>query len=387
VVAKVKWIINMSTKNIDFYFANDVMNITIGTNYLNDIAKKISNYSTNVFVIIDKNIYDLYRKNIFKSFDKYLNYSYITVDAIENNKNLDTLKYILDSAINNNISRNSVVVSIGGGIIGNIAGLVSGLLFRGISLIHIPTTLLAMSDSILSCKQAVNGEIAKNIYGLFHKAEFCGIDIQFLKTLPKEQFIAGFVEICKNVLTFDINNIDKCLEISKEIKKFKNKKFIDLNDELNKEIIIMGIEAKQMLLKDDPLEKKNALILEYGHTVGHAIELESNGKISHGIAVGLGMLVAAQISFNRGWLSQKDLDLHFYLLENSLSLTRIPNVISIEGILSRIKKDNKRGYIQLKNDEIPFILLKNIGDVEINSNLPLCAVNEKEIVNALKNHI
>lgn len=376
----------MIDETIDFYFSKRHMEILIGTRCFDAIAKRIAYYVKDAMVVIDENVYCRY-ENIGKSLQNAgLNIVLTVLQAHENNKSMSVLNNILDRCIENNVTRKSAIIAIGGGLVGNIAGLTAGLLYRGIVLIHIPTTLMAMSDSVLSMKQAVNGLESKNIYGVFHAASFCGIDLSFLRTIPSKQLISGFIELCKNVLTFDTENLKKCLEIAANLKN-RNLNMNEptlLEDALYKQLVIMGIKAKQKILHKDPYERKAALVLEYGHTIGHALELENGGKLPHGIAVGVGMLAAAKIALNRKWLKKSEYDIHYKLLENSSSLTKIPHGITIDNLLKRIRKDNKRGYIHSGEDEYPFVLLKGIGNVYKSGSLPLTLVTEEEVLRALR---
>ena len=264
------------------------------------------------------------------------------------------------------------MVAFGGGLVGNIAGLVSALLFRGVRLVHIPTTLLAMSDSVLSLKQAVNGTHAKNAYGTYHIPSLICCDVRYLATLATEQISAGVVELYKNCLA---NRVDRLSTVRR------------LSRMLNEpaawpEMLTLGIEAKQGILCDDPKEVNNGLLLEYGHTVGHALELESR-TLPHGHAIGLGMLAAASIAHDRGWLQDSEVAEHVRALQLCQAPQVPPKGIELRSLLSRIARDNKRGRIRLCPDEHAFVLLRGLGKVATTDGLPLVPVKESEVLRAL----
>ncbi len=372
--------------SISFSFGSKPMEILLGFNCIKEIIDKIATITKHGIVVVDKNVYKLHC-DVIKQFTeaRSLDLSLYIIDSDEENKKINTVEDILEMAVKRKNERDSSIIAFGGGIVGNIAGMAAGLLFRGVRLIHIPTTLMAMSDSILSQKQAVNNEYAKNIYGLYHIASFSGINITFLKTLPYIQIISGFMELCKNALSFDINKTSSCLLISQQLSSNIGNydRPINIPDSILKKMVLMGIESKQELLCKDPYEKKDALILEYGHTVGHAIELESYGKIPHGIAVCIGMQVAAQISLNRGWLTDEEHEKHNNLLVTGTSIAQSFSMTSVDELVKRIKNDNKRGYFSVYDDEFLFVLLNGIGTVQWENGYPLSKVSEKELRKAL----
>jgi 3-dehydroquinate synthetase len=290
------------------------------------------------------------------------------ITASERLKTLPTVTSILDSVTSHGSSRQSVIVSFGGGLTANLAGMVAGLLYRGVRLVHLPTTLLAASDGVLSLKQAVNGPSGKNQYGLYLKPSLVGIDVEWFSTLSHQQWTAGLVELAKNILAFDPDGLEPLLD--------------DLNSDSTMcqavRLTRRGIESKASLTVDDPHEGQRGQLLEYGHTIGHALEILVDG-LPHGHAVGLGMLAAAEISYRRNWLSARDRELHWDLLRQIGAPLRPEGRISNNAVLQLVRKDNKHGRILCSDHEHPMVLLQRIGEAARTAGLPLVAVLEHEI--------
>jgi 3-dehydroquinate synthase/2-deoxy-scyllo-inosose synthase len=276
----------------------------------------------------------------------------------EQGKNLRWIDELARAAINEHDTRASVVVAIGGGLVGNMAGLLAGLLWRGVRLVHLPTTLLAMSDSCLSLKQAVNvelggTELGKNHIGLFHAPVLVWSDLAFLDHLPAREVRAALCETAKNVVAICPDRFPAMMGRLRPDAEYSDEDlawFIDLS-----------IAAKCSVMAHDALEKREAVVLEYGHTIGHALEAHTHGTIPHGFAIGIGLAVEARISQALGWLSQADLEAHLALLRSNGAPTAIPSGITAEDLLPLLLKDNKRGYLPARADAVDMVLLERLG--------------------------
>jgi 3-dehydroquinate synthetase len=273
--------------------------------------------------------------------------------ADEKAKRLSTIDELAEGAIRGGVTRQSCVIALGGGIVGNMAGLLAGLLYRGIRLIHMPTTLLSMSDSVLSMKQGVNSRQGKNLLGLFHPPVFVWNRLDFLDSLPVEAIRSALCETVKNVITICPERYD---EVARKLRPDGR-----YSAEALTEFIELCVDTKMRVMRDDPREKGDARILEYGHTVGHAIELVSGGKLHHGFAIGLGMLAAARMSNLLGHLSSADVALHRDLLLRNGAPITLGGALELEEILAGVRLDNKRGYIRPKPGMRDFILLDGLG--------------------------
>jgi 3-dehydroquinate synthase/2-deoxy-scyllo-inosose synthase len=250
-----------------------------------------------------------------------------------------------------------VLVGMGGGVIGNITGLTASLLFRGIRFVHLPTTLLAMHDSVTSLKQGVNCNGGKNILGTFHVPSAVFIDLKFLKTLPAQQVRGGLIELVKNAL---ILGGDYAKQVTEQLTAFRSRSAVpDWASLVN-----LGLTAKRALVQNDPRERGHAMILEYGHTIGHALELAYVGQLSHGEAIAWGMRCAAWISHRLGYMTDAALESHDQYLALLEAPPRPTGPFMLGELRSRIQRDNKRGYLPPGDaGMVAMILLREPGVV------------------------
>jgi 3-dehydroquinate synthase/2-deoxy-scyllo-inosose synthase len=273
----------------------------------------------------------------------------------------------------------SCFIALGGGLVGNITGLAASLVVRGIRLVHLPTTLLAATDSILSCKQGVNGEPApglfiKNLVGTFKAPEFALVFLSFWQSLAPDEIRSGLCELVKNVLAIHPH-------LYEEIAALLNPQAHYSLDEFA-QIFRWCFEAKQAVMRQDAHEQGPALVLEAGHTVGHA--LESLLGMKHGLAVALGLLVEAHISHARGWLSDAEVRQHYTLLGRNGVPTALPRALDIDALMNLISDDNKIGYLPRREGYHVMVLLRHLGQpVEERPGVPLAYVSEKELRTAL----
>ena len=271
----------------------------------------------------------------------------------EQAKTLAGVAELADAAIRAGMTRRSVIIGFGGGLAGNVAGLLAALLFRGIRLVHIPTTLLAMSDSVLSLKQAVNTSEGKNQLGAFHPPQFVWADLGYTKSLLPGEVRSALCELVKNVLAIAPERYDWAAARLRPAADYTTWELA--------EFVEFCVDAKQRVMADDPYETGSALVLEYGHTIGHAVELLTPGGLSHGLAVGLGMLAAARIAGELGYLTASDQHAHRILLERAGAAAILPYRIPAKDVLAALHKDNKRGYRRSQPGTVDMILLNGLG--------------------------
>lgn len=281
------------------------------------------------------------------------NCALLTFQSGESAKTLVTVARLAEDALNAGITRRSCVIALGGGLTGNVAGLLAALLFRGIRLVHVPTTFLAMSDSVLSLKQAVNMSAGKNLLGTFYPPQFVWVDLAYLQALPTAEIQSALCELIKNVVAIRPEHYD-------EVRATLNPRG-QYSTETYRRFIELSIEAKSAVMRQDCCEKQAALALEYGHTVGHALEMVSRGTIAHGFAIGLGMLVAARIARVMGLLECSDEDAHWDLLSRNGAITVIPEAYATADVIGAVGFDNKRGYIPAVDGTAPMVLLTGLG--------------------------
>jgi 3-dehydroquinate synthase/2-deoxy-scyllo-inosose synthase len=277
----------------------------------------------------------------------------LTVLAEEPAKSLEVVNALAEQVFPERITRRSVVIALGGGLVGNLAGLLSAVLFRGIRLVHLPTTLLNMSDSVLSLKQAVNSTFGKNHLGAFHVPSLVWNHLDFLQTLPVDEIRSALCEMIKNVLCIVPERYD---EVAARLRADGDYPLEDIAW-----FIDLCVDAKSAVMREDPHEEAEGLVLEYGHTVGHAAELLTHGRLRHGYGVGLGMLAAARVSRELGLLDRSDEAAHFDLLERNGAPTRLPADAPAGAVLEVVRLDNKRGYVKPAADRLDMILLDGLG--------------------------
>ncbi len=259
----------------------------------------------------------------------------VRLEQGESTKSFSSLQLLLKTMLENSFSRKDCVVAVGGGVIGDLAGFAAATFMRGIDFYNIPTTLLSQVDSSIGGKVAINFEGIKNIIGAFYQPKKVIIDPEVLKTLPKRQISNGLAEVLKMGLTSD-----------KELfELFENENIFDNIDE----IIIRSLNVKKNIVEKD--EKENSLrkILNFGHTIGHAIESANFGKLYHGECVALGML----------YMCSKDIKEKLIKVLERLNL---PTEISIsnEEILSSLRHDKKGN-----KNTVSAIFVWKIGECEI----------------------
>src|SRR5215475_417583 len=219
----------------------------------------------------------------------------IGVSADEKAKDIRAVRTVLGEAIRQGATRQTVLVALGGGCVGNIAGLAAHLLYRGIRLVHMPTTLLHLSDAAVSLKQAVNSDDGKNHIGAFHAPEFVWGDLGFLESLPADEIRCALCEAAKNILAIVPGRLGWALEHLRPEADYTADELLAW--------IELCVEAKLAVMRHDPYEKFLGLVLEWGHTVGHVVELLTGGEIPHGYAVGMGMVAEARAAMECGRLT------------------------------------------------------------------------------------
>jgi 3-dehydroquinate synthase/2-deoxy-scyllo-inosose synthase len=230
----------------------------------------------------------------------------LRVPADERAKTIRTVDDLARDAFSSGATRRSVVVALGGGLAGNVGGLLAHLFLRGTRLIHLPTTLLAMSDSVLSLKQAVNSPVGKNHLGAFHAPELVWVQLEFLDTLPPSQIRAALCEAIKNVVAICPSRYDEMAARLRADAVYSPAELAWF--------IGTCVDAKQEVMAADPLEKGRALVLEYGHTVGHAAEFASGGSFSHGLAMsaawwpGASPACSASVTRSSSWRTSRCLN-------------------------------------------------------------------------------
>lgn len=247
-----------------------------------------------VFIIVDSNIFDIYSGLINQKLSVVNNYrGVLTFPAGERSKSRTVKNKLEDTLLQQKAGRDSIILAMGGGVTGDLVGFVAANLHRGISLIHIPTSLIAQVDSGIGGKVGINHPLGKNLLGDFHQPEAIFINITFLHTLPEEEFRNGLGEVIKYAVILD--------EGLWHILGEEHEKILKKDIRILEKIVTICVNLKNQVVTRDELESNYRSILNFGHTVGHAIERLSKYRIKHGFALASGMIVA-------GWLSHHLLD-------------------------------------------------------------------------------
>ncbi len=289
-----------------------------------------------------------------------------TIPAGEANKTLDTVKTIYEYLILEKFGRKDMLIALGGGVVGDITGYVAATYLRGIDYIQMPTTLLSQNDSSIGGKTGVDFDGYKNMVGAFKMPKLVYMNLDTLTTLDDRQFFSGFAEVMKHGLIKDAAFYTWLIENMYEI--------CERDLDVLEEMILRSCSIKKAVVEKDPTEQGERALLNFGHTIGHAIEKAKNFELTHGECISLGAVAAAYISWKRNLLSMeeyyevRDMYVPFYL---PISI----DSINPEEILTVTKSDKKA-----QNGTIKFILLKKIGKAVIDDTVTdeeiLAAINE-----------
>jgi 3-dehydroquinate synthase len=341
--------------------------IYIGSGLLKDEKIITSHIKTKTICIVSNTtVSKLYLENIKKLLDDYQVVDVIIKDG-EEFKNYNSLNHIYTKLLENKCNRDTTILALGGGVVGDIAGYAAASFLRGIPFIQIPTTLLAQVDSSVGGKTGINHLMGKNMIGAFYQPQAVVIDLNVLKTLDKREISAGLAEVIKYGLIWD-EDFFKYLEVN--IENLKQLDFKHLEH-----VIYRSCEIKAKVVSEDEKESGLRAILNLGHTFGHAIEnCLGYGKWLHGEAVGCGMVLAAKMSLAQGWLNDSEFD----QVKNLIARTNLPIEkpdIPYQDFIGAMKLDKKN-----KNKEIYLVLQQGIGKAIVTNNY-----SSSELDNIIKN--
>ena len=352
--------------------------IIIGTNLIlkiNSIIKDNSVQFSKCLFIIDKKIPKKIINKIKKSFTGKEIYLFF-INASEKNKNQKTVNNILEILLNKNFSRQDCLITVGGGITGDVGGFAASIFKRGLQFVNIPTTLLSQVDSSVGGKTGINTKHGKNLIGSFYQPKIVISDINFLKTLPHREIICGYGEMLKHSLIS-----------SKKFYKYLNSNILNifaLRSPFIEKSIFESCKIKKKVVEKDEKEKNFRKVLNFGHTFAHAYEaaLGYSKKLNHGEAVLLGIYTALNFSYKNNLIPDNE----YYSIIKHIKQSKLPfdikkyfNTNHLNKILSFMLKDKKN-----KSEKINLILLKKIGLPIINtvySKNTLRIFLSKELVN------
>ncbi len=343
----------------DIVFAESFAELTEELSKLNISEKKVC-------VVTDSHVKGLYGDEVMSLLTgkckKNVIYSF---QAGEENKTLDTVREAYRFLIEEKFDRKDLLIALGGGVVGDVTGFIAATYLRGVDFVQIPTTLLAQADSSIGGKTGVDFDGFKNMVGAFYMPKLVYMNIATLKTLDDRQFYNGFAEVMKHGLIKDGAFYEWLLDKMYEI--------CDRDTDTLLNMVQKSCMVKKLVVEKDPTEKGDRALLNFGHTIGHAIEKAKNFTLSHGECVALGSVAAAFISWKHEWLSMEE----YYEIRDMFVPFNLP--ISVEGIdpeeiLALTKSDKK-----VEGSKIKFILLKKVGKAVIDLN-----VTDDDILNAVK---
>ena len=350
---------SISTKNSIVYFNSETYT---------ELNKYILNQNpSKIFILVDTNTHEY----CLPQFLERLESNDIIVEVMEmpngeDHKTIDICNGVWEALSEYGADRKSLMINLGGGVVTDLGGFVASTYMRGIAYINIPTTLLAMVDASVGGKTGVDLGVLKNQIGIINEGEMVGVDTSFLNTLPQKEMISGFAEMLKHGLIFD-------KDYWHTLTHLEGMDFSELD-----RLIYESVAIKNKVVSEDPTEKGMRKILNFGHTLGHAIEsyfLENADKtpLLHGEAIAIGMILEAYISTEISNLSEENLKIITEGILKTFSTTNI--TVNDQNIITRLLKHDKKN----SHGIVKFVLLEDIGQPKID-----CIVENDIIIKAFE---
>jgi len=316
-------------------------------------------FGPKIMVISSDAVWPLYGKTVDESLAKcgFEVATYLLNDD-EQAKSLQTVTAIYDRLLENELDRSSAIVVVGGGVVGDIAGFAAATYMRGIPYVQVPTTLLSQIDSSIGGKTGVNHPKAKNLVGAFYQPELVWTDVSTLATLPERELRSGMAEAIKYSVIADPSFSGLLTKKTESLSEIPSDALV--------EIVSRCSFIKVGIIQKDEKEHGIRSILNYGHTVGHALEsLTEYGVYTHGEAVAIGMLAAARISHNIGATGRGTVEQHESMIHALGLPDAIPKSILPESVLEQISRDKKR-----MAGRVRWVLPRRIGEVLVTDDVP-----------------
>jgi len=342
--------------------------VFVGWGLLDELGQKMKQVglSGTANIISDESVFSVYGSQVKKILEEDFVVNCCLVPPGETSKNIDQASKIYDFLIEHHVERGDVIVALGGGMVGDLAGFVAATFLRGLPWLQVPTSLVAMTDASIGGKVAVDHHRGKNLIGAFYQPSLVLADVQTLTTLPQRELASGWAEVIKHGLILDAEFF-RLLETSAE----------DLNKlepGITSEVIARSASIKAQVVTEDEKEIGKRIILNFGHTIAHGIEAAGKyEQFLHGEAVAIGMMGAAKLSHRLGFLSQDVVERQEALLKR-FDLPVKCSGVNLDNVLTAIKLDKK-----MRDKAIQWVLLKDVGNVLICSDVP-----EKEVISILK---
>ena len=328
---------------------------------LKEEADRLSLKEHKICIVTDSNVAPLYLeevKTILSGCCRQV--SVFIFPAGEENKNLETVKKLYEHLILEHFDRKDILAALGGGVVGDLCGFAAATYLRGIGFVQIPTTLLSQVDSSIGGKTGVDFDAYKNMVGAFHMPRLVYTNLEALLTLPKEQFSSGMGEVIKHGLIRD--------KAYYQWLKDNHDAIMARDLSVCREMVFWSNEIKKAVVEKDPTEQGERAYLNFGHTLGHAVEKLKDFSLLHGHCVGLGCVAAARICRLKGLLTwQEEMDIRETMERFGIPVT--VNGLSWDAVYQATKSDKK-----MDSGSVKFILLKKIGEAYAD-----CTLTEQEI--------
>ncbi|MFC1925888.1 3-dehydroquinate synthase [Chloroflexota bacterium] len=350
--------------------------VFVGWGLLDSLGDKLSQVGLkgNAHLISDENVFSHYGKMVMGSLEKAgFTASSLVIPPGEGTKSLNATARIYDWLAERRTERGDMIIALGGGMVGDLAGFAAATFLRGLSLVQVPTSLVGMVDASIGGKTAVNHPQAKNIIGAFYQPRCVIADVQTLTTLPRRELVSGWAEVIKYGLILDSDYFEF---LEQNIDELKN-----LDPEVTTAAIKRCAVIKAQVVSEDEREQGKRTLLNYGHTIAHGLEAATDyGRLLHGEAVAVGMTGAAILSLNSGLLSAETVERQRLLLED-LGLTTCCSDVNLEAVLRAIELDKK-----VKGKKLRWVLLTEIGKSVIRDDVSSDMVSDvvKELLSCSK---
>lgn len=340
--------------------------IHLGTDILDRMAMLVAmgRWAQRYVLVTDENVAALHGDNVEAALKKAgVAVERIAVPAGEASKGIQTVLDLTEKLTALGADRHTALIALGGGVVGDLTGFAAAIYMRGIPVIQIPTTLLAQVDSGIGGKTGVDTAAGKNLLGAFHQPRAVFVDCAFLQTLPDDQIRSGLAEAIKYGAIETPELLDQ-IQAAALAGRLRDGAFLE-------KVVATACRIKKGFVELDEHDKGVRRMLNFGHTVGHAIEAASNYTLSHGEAVALGMVAAADLSRRFHGLPAAEGERLGSVIRAAGLPDRLPAGMAIDEILARLKKDKKK-----EGEKIHFVLIKKLGVPFVNGGFPPAAVRE-----------
>ncbi|MFC7320693.1 3-dehydroquinate synthase [Halobacillus campisalis] len=352
-------------KQLTIQSSSHAYDVIIGAGLRKKLSQKLGKSYKKILIVTDSKVSSLYLEDVKAGLPDHENLSHVIVPAGEASKSMEQYSRLLDKCIEEQLDRSSLIVGLGGGMVGDLAGFVASTYLRGVDFLQMPTTILA-HDSSVGGKVAINHEQGKNLIGSFYSPVQVIYDTDTLRTLPDSEVRSGYGEVVKHALLSDMDWVKEVLS-----EDFSELSYSQLGDHL-----LAGIKVKASIVEEDEKEHGVRRHLNLGHTLAHALESDLGyGEITHGEAVAIGIFFAMKVS-EKVLESTLPVDAYSaWLKTNEYPVEKLSN-LNPERLVNRMKWDKKT-----IEDRIHFVLLKGVGSPAV------VPIPEDDLVNHLKEFI